>query len=44
MYYFLDTYATNDVIAEAEDEVVSFRPPVGMTADCYSEAFCKSVL
>lgn len=35
--YLLEIYATDDIIAEAEAEIVIFKKPAGMTTISYSE-------
>lgn len=42
--FLLKTYATEDVIDEAETDVTSFKPPAGMTAVRYSEALTEETL
>lgn len=42
--YLLKTYATNDVISEADAEITNFKQPTGMTAVCHCEVLWEKAL
>lgn len=42
--YLLETYATDDVIAEAKSEITTFKQPASMTTVWYSKVFWEKTL